>query len=68
MADEADITGDSERERFDSLSGKRARCPLQGDGYCLYCGESITSGLFCDSDCWDDYTNRARANLMKPVY
>ncbi|EMJ2321931.1 hypothetical protein V7L32_002319 [Salmonella enterica] len=67
MADEIDIASDNERMRLSVALAERERHPLPETGHCHNCDEIISAGLFCDTDCRDDYEKRERAQRMKPV-
>ncbi|EBV5493267.1 TPA: hypothetical protein ACF67X_004321 [Salmonella enterica] len=66
MADEADIASEVEQLRTDAALSNRERHALPETGYCHNCGERISTGLFCDADCRDDYEKRERFRHMKP--
>lgn len=45
----------------------RSKKPLQPTGNCLNCGDEV-EGLFCDTDCRDDYQyreERSKANGVR---
>ncbi|ECA2717288.1 hypothetical protein EJW09_11070 [Salmonella enterica subsp. enterica serovar Braenderup] len=67
MADEIDIASDNEQVRLSVALSERERHPLPEMGHCHNCNEIISAGLFCDTDCRDDYEKRERARRMKPV-
>ncbi|ECS8430932.1 DUF2116 family Zn-ribbon domain-containing protein [Salmonella enterica] len=66
MTDKADIAGDIGRECPDVLILNRDRYSLPEVGHCYNCGETVPYGLFCDTDCRDDYEKRERFIAMRP--
>lgn len=57
MADEADRAQQVQEQALEIALGKQKTKPrLNPTGRCLWCSDAIgTDGLFCDSDCRDDY-------------
>ncbi|HAF2131138.1 TPA: hypothetical protein G9F27_005492 [Salmonella enterica] len=65
MADDADIASETEQLRTDAALSGRERRTLPETGHCYNCNEVISSGLFCDADCRDDYEKRERFSAMR---
>ncbi len=53
IADEAQDLTDLELDL--ALKNLKQEHVLQATGSCYYCDDYVDSGLFCDSDCRDDY-------------
>ena len=73
MADEADLAFDSEQRHLtNALAAQRRRTRvLEPAGCCHYCGntDGLTTRLFCDTDCADDweYERALRTRLGLPA-
>lgn len=66
MTDEVDIASEVEQLRTDAALSARERHALPETGHCYNCNEVISSGLFCDADCRDDYEKREKFSAMRP--
>lgn len=57
MADEADRAQELQEAALEiALRKQKSKLTLHATGRCLWCSEPTGSeGLFCDSDCRDDY-------------
>lgn len=62
MSDEVDAA--NEQMEMALTSARLRRNPtLPAIGQCYNCEETLKAGVFCDSDCRDDYEKRTRNKL-----
>lgn len=64
MSDEADVANEEMELTLASARSKRVPS-LPAIGQCYNCEEPLKVGVFCDSDCRDDYERRVRGKGIK---
>lgn len=63
FSDPSDHASELEQRERDILLAQhkeRAKHALQPTGYCYNCEEPVEKGLFCNSDCRDDFEFRQK--------